>query len=266
MKQPKQIQVKANTQSNINWAISAYNRWRNDHLSNYEYNYGIYFTNIMQPTKLEKMNLAHALCFFIPKVTKKSGKHFPGKTLYQLVVAIQKHLQVNKVRWRLIEDPKFSDVKTVLDNIMKERAALNLGTVSSSADIITYSMENKLWEMNLLGTDTPDKLRTTCYLYLGLRFFLCSVQDHYNICRWTPTQNSQLTFTTLDNGKRALIYQEDSVTKAHDGGLKDNGRDCKHVVLHSTGSDPDRDPVAIVDKYVYVYAPSMRRQISICSH
>ena len=190
MRQLKQIQVKANTQSNINWAISAYNHWRNERLSNYEYDYGIYFVDIMDPQKLEKMNLCHALCFFIPEVTKKSGEHFPGKTLYQLVVAIQKHLQVNKVRRRLIEDPEFSDVKIVLDNVMKECAALNLGVVSHRADIITKAMENKLWEGNYLGTDTPDKLRTTCYFYLGLRFFLRSVQDHYNLRRWTPTQNS----------------------------------------------------------------------------
>ena len=255
MKQLKQIQVKPNTQMNINWAIAAYNRWRNNRLETYEYDYGIYFADIMEPDKLEKMNLCHSLCYFIPKITKKSGEHFPGKTLYQLVVVIQKYLQTKKLKWRLIEDPEFADVKVVLDNVMKERAAMNLGLVSRQADLITYEMENKLWDLNLLGVDTPDKLRTTCYFYLGLRFMLRSVQDHYNLRRWTPQQDSQLSFKTLDNGCRVLIYQEDSVTKTHDGGLKDRGRDRKRGVLHSKGGDPDRDPLAIIDKYIGLCPP-----------
>ena len=254
MRQLKQIQLKPNTRSNMNWGVSAYNRWSIERLSTNDYDVGIYFADIMKPESLEKMNLCHSLCYFIPEVTKKSGEYFPGKTLYLLVVAIQKYLPTNKIRWRLIEDSDFSDVKIILDNVMKERAALNLGLVSR-ADIITYEMEEQLWQKNLLGVDTPDKLRTTCYFYLGLRFFLRSIEDHYQMRCWTPSQESQLSFKTLPNGKRVLIYEEDSVTKTHDGGLKDRGRDRKKVELHSTGGNPDRDPVAIIDKYLGLCPP-----------
>ena len=88
-----------------------------------------------------------------------------------------------------------------------------------------------------------------------MRFFLRSIQDHYNLRRWTPTQDSQLTFITSENGLRSIVYQEDSVTKMHDGGLRDRGPDRKRVVLHSTGGDPDRDPVAIIDKYLGLCPP-----------
>ena len=254
MKNLKMLQVKRNTQSNVNWSVSCFNRWRNERLNSYDYDPGIYFADLSEPSKLTKENLIHALCFFIPEVTKQSGEYFPGKTLYQIIIGIQKHLQINKIHWRLVEDPDFVDVRTVLDNVMKERAAMNLGLVSRQADLITYDMEVDLWNRNFLGTDTPEKLRTTCYFYLGINFFLRSVQDHYNMRRWTPTQNSQLTFTTIQ-GSRCLVYQEDSVTKTHDGGLKDRNRDRKRVVLHPVSSNPDRDPITIIDKYIGLCPP-----------
>ena len=67
MRHLKQIQLKPNTRSNMNWGVSAYNRWRNERLNTNEYDCGIYFADIMKPDSLEKMNLAHSLCYFIPE-------------------------------------------------------------------------------------------------------------------------------------------------------------------------------------------------------
>ena len=53
------------------------------------------------------------------------------------------------------------NVKVVLDNVMKERTALNIGTVKKQADLITFEQENLLLKESLLGEDTPDKLRET---------------------------------------------------------------------------------------------------------
>ena len=244
----KQMQVKPNTMSNVNWAVSSYNRWRNERLYSNEYDYGIYAADINQPDKLQKDNLVHALCYFIPEITKVSGEAYPGKTLYQLIVSLQKYLETKRLYWRLIEDRDCRDVRTVLDNVMKERAQMNLGLVSRQADLITYDMEQKLWSLNLLGDDTPDKLRLTCYFYLGLRFCLRSVQDHYCLRRGTPNSKSQLTVKSCQ-GKKVLVYIEDAVTKTHDGGLKDRKRDRKKGALFES-DNPDRDPVRFVQKYL----------------
>ena len=259
----KQMQIKPNTQSNVNWAVSAYNRWRNERLEFNEYDYGIYAADINQPDKLERANLNHALCHFIPEITKVNGEAFPGKTLYQLIVSLQKFLETKKRYWRLIEDRDFRDVKTVLDNVMKERALMNLGLVSRQADLITYEMEQNLWSKHLLGDDTPDKLRTTCYFYLGLRFCLRSVQDHYGLRRDVPGNKGQLSFKTVQ-GKNVLVYMEDAVTKTHDGGLKDRKRDRKKGALFES-DNPDRDPVRFVRKYLSLCPPSMGSQISTCN-
>ena len=62
-------------------------------------------------------------------MTKSKGEGlYPGKTLYQMIVAIQKYLNVNKINWKLVDskDPEFSELRTVLDNVMKERASLGI--------------------------------------------------------------------------------------------------------------------------------------------
>ena len=60
---------------------------------------GIYFANLRDLPTLTKDNLQHALCRFVPEVTKKKGVGpYPGKTLYQMIVTIQKYLWVNKIK------------------------------------------------------------------------------------------------------------------------------------------------------------------------
>ena len=90
-------------------------------------------------------------------------------------------------------------------------------------------------------------LRINCeqqhIMYLGVNCYLRSVQDHYNLRRWTPEQDSQITFQTI-NGKRCFVYREDYISKTHDGGLGDMKSDRKEVVVFPN-DDPTRDPVRI---------------------
>ena len=127
----KQVQLKKKTEAKLNWAVTAYVEWRNECLCTFRYDPAIYFTHITNLEKLEKENLQHALCHFIPEVTKVWGEGlYPGNTLYQMIIAITKYLNVNKLYWQLVEGIEFQDVRIVLDNVMKERAALNVGIVN----------------------------------------------------------------------------------------------------------------------------------------
>ena len=47
---------------------------------------------------------------------------------------------------------------------MQERAAQCIGTIRKQAEVISLEFENKLWNDNVLGEDTPDKLRSTVLL------------------------------------------------------------------------------------------------------
>ena len=98
------------------------------------------------------------MCCFVPEVTKSKGNGpYPGKTLYQMIVAIQNFLEINKIKWRLIHGTEFDELKTVLDNIMKECCTENVGTTQKQADPISYEFEENMWSKNILGEDTPDK-------------------------------------------------------------------------------------------------------------
>ena len=104
----KKKKLKKNSESKIKWAVNAYNDWRNDRLENYNYDVGIYEADLNDLSSLTKENFQHALCHFVPEVTKVKGDGlYPGKTLYQMVVALQKYLHVHKMFWKVVDGPEF---------------------------------------------------------------------------------------------------------------------------------------------------------------
>ena len=87
---------------------------------------------------------------------------YPGCTLYQMIAVIQKDLVVNKIYWRLVEGTEFSDLKIVLDNVMQECTKMNRCVAEKQAGVISYQMENYLWENGIFGEDTPTSCNTQC--------------------------------------------------------------------------------------------------------
>ena len=195
IEQLKQVKLKKKSDVKVDWAVSAYIDWRNDRLEKFQYDPAIYYVDLLDLENLTKENLSHALCHFIPEVTRKRGDGpYPGATLYQLVVAIQHYLFVNKIKWKLLDDECFDDIRTVLDNVMQERMAQNIGVVKCQAGIISYEQENALWEKGIFGEDTPDKLHNTVLFLIGINVYLCAVKEHYYLRLDTPSQKGQLTF------------------------------------------------------------------------
>ena len=247
----KQIKLKKKTEAKCNWAVNAYVDWRAERLTTFNYDAPIYFADLRDLSTLTKDNLQHALCRFIPEVTKKRGEGlYPGRTLYQMIVSIQKHLFINKLKWKIIDGDEFEEVRTVLDNVMRECTEANIGVNQRQADIISYEDEENLWKNNILGEDTPNKLRDTVLFLIGLNVYLRACEEHYSLRRDMPDQKSQFSFQTNAEGVRCLVYQEDSITKTHDGGLKDMRRDRKVVWVYPNKINPARCPVRLVSKYM----------------
>ena len=160
----KQIKLKKKSEAKIDWAVNAYIDWRRERLDKFQYDVPIYFADLEQLESLEKGNLNHVLCRFVPEVTKKRGTGpYPGATLYQMIVAIQRFLVMNKVKWKLLDDPDFDEMRTVLNNVMRERALQKIGIVKKQAGLITFEHEDSLWCKGLLGEDSPDVLRNTTF-------------------------------------------------------------------------------------------------------
>ena len=146
------MKLKKKSDVKVDWAVSAYIDWRNDRLEKFQYDPAIYYVDLLDLENLTKENLSRALCHFISEVTRKRGDGpYPGATLYQMAVAIQRYLFVNKIKWKLLDDECFDDIRTVLDNVMQERIAQNIGVVKCQAGIISYEQENALWETAFLG-------------------------------------------------------------------------------------------------------------------
>ena len=189
------------------------------------------------------------MCKFIVEVTKLDGSDCPGHTLYQLCIAIQKHLEMKGINWKLVDGPEFSKLRCCLDNVMKEHAANNIGMVKRQAQVISYSFENKLWKDRILGEETPNQLRNTVLFLLGINVGLRAGDEHYNLRRGCIDQPSQLSFQVNESGKKCLVYTEDTVTKANDGGLK-NMRNERKIVWVYPSTNLVRCPVRLVEKYI----------------
>ena len=145
--------------------------------------------------KLTKENLEFALCRFVCEVRKsKEDGEYPGRTLYQMISAIQNHLRNNECEWKVLNGDDFRHFNRVLDKVMQEHAAKNIGTVKRQAQVISLQYENSLWQRNILGEDTPDKLRDTVLYILGVNCALRAGDEHYNLRRPGGCTSSQLSF------------------------------------------------------------------------
>ena len=93
---------------------------------------------------LEKDSFEFSMCKFLAEVWKLNGDEYPGKTVYHMVVSIQKHVVTKGKKWKLIESSNFGKLRNVLDNLMKERAQNNIGMIKHQAGMITSNIENEL--------------------------------------------------------------------------------------------------------------------------
>ena len=117
------------------------------------------------------------------------------------------------------------------------------------AEVISKEHENELWRLNVLGKDTPDKLRQTVLFMIGIHFGLQAGDEHYDLCREAPGKYSQFSLQRNKNGDCCVVYTEDTVTKTNDGGLASLHKDCKVVWMYPS-NNVNRCPVRLFDKYL----------------
>ena len=151
-----------------------------------------------------------------------------------MIMVIQKYLHENKIKWKLIDGEDFKDTRTILDNIMQEHKAVNIGIVKHQAGITSYEHDDSLWKKGVLGEDNPDRLRSTVLFLLCINCYLRAVQEHYGLHCDTNNSKSQLKFVLNPKGLRCVVYQEDCITKTHNGCLKDMGQDRKICWIYGT--------------------------------
>ena len=195
--------MKRRTFAKVKWAVKAYQEWREVRMQDYVNSDPVIFeANLESVSGLTKVVLKYSLSRFIPEVTKlKDGSQYLGKMLYEMIIAIQKHLNEKGLGWKLIDDVEFKEVRVVLDNVMKQHAEANVGMVKKQACFMPFEVENELWQKGVLGEDNRDKLRSTVLFLVGLNCGLRAGDEHYELRRDGPTKLSQFSFQRNTKGE-----------------------------------------------------------------
>ena len=94
--QLKTEQMKKRSENKMLWAVRAFNEWRVNRLNDViHFDVRISEANLEELHTLTKENLDYAMCRFIPEVRKvNGGEDYPGRTLYEMCVAIQKFVNI----------------------------------------------------------------------------------------------------------------------------------------------------------------------------
>ena len=146
------------TMKKIRWATKMYCDWRE-----YHHSQGLEHIdcNLDDRATITATSLNFALCRFIMEVKKVNCTDFPGKTLYDIIICLQFHLECLGFSFRLINDTTFRNIKFTLDNTMKQRVTKGIGLSVRQAQVLSATDEDYLWSMGFLGTSNPDQLLNT---------------------------------------------------------------------------------------------------------
>ena len=113
------------TMKKIKWVLKMYREWRiyrngDSSLENIT-------CDLDDMSTVTEASLIFGVSWFITEVKKLDESDFPGKTLYDMIVCIQFHLETKGFCWRLLSNDVFKDIKFTLDNMMKIRTSQGIG-------------------------------------------------------------------------------------------------------------------------------------------
>ena len=232
------------TMRKVRWARKMFREWRAHREESGGESIGC---DLEDATTISEKSLVFALCRFITEVKKINGEEYPGKTLYDIIICLQFHLECQGFSFKLINGTLFRDVKFTLDNCMKARTAQGIGISIKQAQVLSATDEDYLWSLGFLGMSFPDQLLNTVVFAIGKGFALRAGQEHLAL-RAIPF-NSQLTFMRDPDGEIYLRYTEDIGLKTNKGGLKHRRVMPKTVDLYSA-INSERCPLVAILKYM----------------
>ena len=94
------------TRKKIDWVVRMYRDWRV-----YRNGLGLHYIvcDVDDMSTVTQESLNFALCRFVVEVKKVDGSEFPAKTLYDIIICVQFHLELQGLTWKLLNDDVFSD-------------------------------------------------------------------------------------------------------------------------------------------------------------
>ena len=185
---------------------------------------------------------------FVTEIHKLDGSDFPAKTLYQIVVCLQFHLENIRLMWRLLDDKDFTEVQFTLDNVMKQCVSSGIGIRVKKADIISVVDEDFLWQNCILGSENPQQLLDTVVYLVGLNCVLRAGKEH-RVLRSIPF-NGQFEWVHDDKLQVYFLWYTEGIgLKTNKGGIKHQKLDPKIIDVYPIPNSY-RCPVRIIGMYL----------------
>ena len=104
------------TDSKISWAVRLFEKWRDAR------NAAEVETPICPAIEdMDSEQLNYSLSRFINESRKQNGEEYPSKSLREMVIGIQLHLEKKGKILRLLMDPRFLHLQNTLEWTKKER-------------------------------------------------------------------------------------------------------------------------------------------------
>ena len=231
----------------INWAVTAYNRWKN--VRNYQVEKGILGHDRIVPDTLDLLNMEKAgiqkvLCYFVHEVRDRNGKPYNRDTLYDLITMVNAFFKENGKMYCFFDDPEFFVLKNTVDNKMKDLSAEGLIAPRVQAEPITTDELNILWDKGILGDGNPTQLLETLILLNGTQFAMRAAKEHYDM----KVSQIQVYFDS-DLNQKYLFYHE-NVSKCNQGGIRSRGVRPKKGRAYENVVNPDRCLVRLHELYI----------------
>ena len=229
----------------VTWVRRMFSQWRIQR--NEDVPQEVILCDLDDHETITEDNLVFAMCRFIREIKKISGEQFPGKTLYEIIMCMQFHLESIGYMWKLLSDSLFVDLKFTLDNVMKERASENVGGPVRKAEVLSEVDVDILWENGIIGIDTPQKLLKAVFISIGMSCALRAGKEHQKLC--SIPFKSQFSYHLDTSGNYYIKYVEDLGHKTNKGGLKNRNLTPKQVDIYPIEGS-DRCPVMIIMRYL----------------
>ena len=130
----------------IRWAVNMYCDWRRNRIAKTAVPHQSIRADLDDLYNVKQNDLCYSLLCFIGEVKKVDKSEFPPNSLKEIIVMIQMFLNEHGVYWHLLDTQSvnFQCLRNVVDNLMRQRTAMGLGTRVSST-VISLGQEEYMF-------------------------------------------------------------------------------------------------------------------------
>ena len=175
--------VPRNTQMSTKWALDNFHAWLSHRNSNAESD-----TDKCPETLLEDMDSAQLnkrLVVYIAKTKNVNGESYPPSTLQSSLSGLLRHMRsiddTQAPNNFAKNDPSFRELYFTMDSLYRKLRSEGVGAEKHSAEPFTIDDENKLWSLEVLGTNSPISLLRAVFYYNGKNFCLWGGEEYRNL-------------------------------------------------------------------------------------